>query len=237
MMRDLEEVEAPAVPDARRHELRVDGLLDVSHQQQAASAEAQIEDSGHVVDARAGVRWLERHAATRRPPDLDGRAVDAKSVAGGEATPVDVQSVEGGVEGRVARPRPVHADLGHGPDPISLEQDGQARDVILVRMRQHDQIDAPVPGRQSFVEHDQQTVRVGTTVDEHPGPGVALDEDGISLSDIEDRHVEATVWSRARRQPGADDDHGQRGQPESCHGRWRVVGVVWVEARPTRCGE
>ena len=128
------------------------------------------------------------------------------------------KTIEGGMEGGVARPGTMHPDLGHGPDPISLEEDGQARHVILVRVGQHDEVDAPIPRRQSLVEHDQQAVRVGAAIDEHPAAGVALDEDGITLPDVEDRHPEATVGSRARRQPGADDDHGQRGQPESRHG-------------------
>ena len=218
-MRDLEEVEAAAVRDACRDELRIDGLLDVTHQQQAADAETEVQDGRHVVDAGAGVRWLERHAAARRPSDLDDRPVHAKSVAGREATAVDAQTLEGGMEGGIAGPRTVHPDLGHAPDSISLQQDGQAGHVILVRMGQHDEVDAPIPRRQAFVEHDQQAIRVGATVDEHPGPGVALDQDGISLPDIEDRHPQATIGSRARRQPGADDDHRQRGQPESCDRR------------------
>jgi hypothetical protein len=213
-MGHLQQVEAAAVRDACRQELRVDALLDVAGQKQATGAEAQVQHRRHVVDAGAGVGWLRRDAAARRPADVHGRIVEAQPIACGEPSPIQSKPVERLVEGRVAGSRATHPDLGHGPHTVSLEEEGKAGHVVLVRVGQHDEVDAAIPGRELRVEDDEQAVGVRSAVDEHPAPGVALDEDGIALPDVQHGQPQASVGSGRDREPGAGDEDGQGSQPD-----------------------
>ena len=95
------------------------------------------------------------------------------------------------------------------PHAVALEEQRQAGDVVLVRVGQHDEVDAPVPGRQLRIEDDEQPIGIRSAVDEHPAAGVTLDEDGVALSDIEDGHPQATVRPGRGRQGSAD----RRGRP------------------------
>ena len=72
---------------------------------------------------------------------------------------------------------------------ISLEEQGKAGDVILVRMRQDQRVDASIPWRDAAVERDEQAVGIRPAVDQQPTAVRALDEDGVALSDVEDRHA------------------------------------------------
>ena len=77
--------------------------------------------------------------------------------------------------------------LDDPPHPVALEQQRQTGDVVLVRVRQDDRVDPPVPRRDPPVERDEQPVGIGAAVDEQPPAARALDEDRVALPDIEDR--------------------------------------------------
>jgi len=210
----LQEVDPIAVGDARRQELRVDGLLDVAGQEQAAGAEVQVQDGRHVVDAGSGIGRLGGHDAPCRPADVHGRRIEAEAIAGDQPAPIDRQPIERVVEGGVTRAGATHPDFGHGPHPVALEEEREAGHVILVRMGQHDQVDPPVPGRQSRVQDDEQPIRVRSAIHEHAAPGVALDEDGVALTHVQDRHPQAPVGPGGCGKDAADDHERQGRQPE-----------------------
>lgn len=63
---------------------------------------------------------------------------------------------------------------------------GETGDVILVGVGEHEQVDPPVPWRQTLLERDEESVRVRATVDEQASAPAALDEDRITLPDVED---------------------------------------------------
>ena len=60
----------------------------------------------------------------------------------------------------------MHPGLEHASDPISIQQPGEAGDVILVRVRQDERVDPAIPRRDPPVQVDEQTLRVGTAIDQ-----------------------------------------------------------------------
>ena len=111
--------------------------------------------------------------------------------------------IEGRIPGGPPRSRPVHAGFEHPPNPVPLQHPHQARDVILVGMGQHDDVDPPVPGRDALVQGHQEAVRVRPAIDQHARTAPALDQDRVALPHVE--HHEP------RRAPG-DIGHRERGQ-------------------------
>jgi hypothetical protein len=195
-MGDLEHVDARGRGHAASQELRVDGLLDVAGQEHPSRSEAEVEHGRDVVDARARIGRRDGHLAARRPADVERRIVEPQPVTGRHPTSHDVEAVKGRVEGGVAGARPAHADLGHEGDTVACQQQGKAGHVILVRVRQHDDVEPPIPRRQPSVEQDEQPVRVRTPIDEQATTAIPLDEDGVALADIEHGHAQPAVGPR-----------------------------------------
>jgi hypothetical protein len=215
MMGHFQQVQAVADRDARREELRVDGLFDVPRQEHATGSEAKVQHRGHVVDAGAGIGWLWRHASAGGPTNGDRRAIEAQDVTSGQAAPIERKPIERLVEGGVPGTRTTHPDVSHRAHAVAHEEEREASHMVLVRVGQHDQIDPPVPGWQVCVKCDEQPVGVRPAIDEHPTPGIALDEDGITLSDVEHGHPQASVRPSRGRERRAEDDHDQGRQPGS----------------------
>jgi len=65
--------------------------------------------------------------------------------------------------------------------------------MVLVRVRQDEDVDATIPGRQAFVECDEEASRVRPAVDDEPSTALALHEDAVALTDVEDRDVHQPV--------------------------------------------
>ena len=106
--------------------------------------------------------------------------------------------------GAIAGARPEHARLVDAPDSVPLQQEGEPGDVILVRVREHEDVHAPVPGRQALVERDQESTGIRSAVDDHPAAAAALDQDPVALADVQDDHARHAVG------PMGDD----QGQPQ-----------------------
>ena len=70
--------------------------------------------------------------------------------------------------------------------------------MILVRVGENHEVDPAVPRRDSRVERDEETIGVGPAVDQQAPAFRCLDEDGITLADVEHDHVDATVRTRRR---------------------------------------
>ena len=117
-----------------------------------------------------------RDAARQRPQDRQRHLVDLEVVARGE-TQADRRpgAAESGGPGGIAGARPAHARLEDLADTISIEQERQTGDVVLVRMGQDDRVDPPVPRRDPLVEVDEQAVRVGTAIDQQATAARTLD--------------------------------------------------------------
>jgi len=208
---DLEEVHPR---EAGGEQLRIDRLLDIAHQQEPPSADLPGKHHGDVVDARAAVRWLRRHSIADGPQHPKADLVDGESVTRRDAGP------DGSVTARqlskprgIARPGATHARLHHPPHVIPLEQQGQAGNVVLVRVRQDDRVDPAVPWWDPLIERDQEAIGIRPTVDQQPPAPRSLDEDRITLPDVEDRHPHD--GGRASHDHAArDGDRGDQG-----HGR------------------
>ena len=124
-------------------------------------------------------------------------------------------------------------------DPESIEDVDQPGDVVLVRVAQHEQVDAPREERQVRADAAQRELRVRTAVDQHRRAVRRLDEDRVALADVEHGQVEAPV--RARRDRDREQ-HRHQAEPRSAPGgaadgqrRAQATGIV-VGGRRRRCG-
>jgi hypothetical protein len=84
VVRDLEQVEPR---EARCEERRVDGLLDVTGQQEPELADGAEQHDRHVVDAGPTIGRLSRDPAADRPEDVEVDLVHGQRVACGELGP------------------------------------------------------------------------------------------------------------------------------------------------------
>lgn len=67
--------------------------------------------------------------------------------------------------------------------------------MVLVRVGEDDGVDSAVPRRQPLVERDEEAIGVGPTVDEKTAPTAALDEDPITLADVENGDARGAIRS------------------------------------------
>ena len=163
-MGDLQEVDVgQVVPEQHR----VDVLLDVAHQQHASIGDCTEQHDRDVVDARAAVGRFPWDLAADRPQHAELDLVDVQAVAGREPLSRDGHQLREAMRpGRVARSRAAHPRLEDAPDAVSIQEERQSRDMILVGVAEDHRIDPPVPRRDPSVEGRQQPVRVRAAVDE-----------------------------------------------------------------------
>jgi len=192
---------------------RVDALLYVAGEEEPLRAERPQQDDRHVVDARAGVSRLRRHRTRVGPEDAETDIVEAEPIAGAEPTCLATLLCELRRPGTVAGSRATHPRLHHPADPISREQQSEPRDVVLVRVAEDEQVDPPIPRWQVGIERDEEAVRVGSAVDEKARPTIAVDEDRVTLADIEHGDPDMTVRAAHDDRPEAPDgdDEGDDG--------------------------
>ena len=162
-------------------------LLDVPHQEEPALPDLAEQDHRDVVDAGPAIGRLGRDLPAERPEDVEIDLVDREPVAGRQAesdrSPWTGQLSEpGGIAGSRA-PHPRFEDAVH---VVTRQQQRQPGDVILVRVGEDHSIDPTVPRRDTSVQGDEQPIRVRPAVDEEAAATRSLDEDGVSLPDVED---------------------------------------------------
>ena len=202
VMRDLEDVDVrEAAPDERRVEI----LLEIPHQQEPSRARLPEQHHGCVVDRLAVRERPVRDGAGVRPEHPERELVERQPVAGGE-------QIVGRATGRKdRRPRPRagsfagQAGLVDMPDAVAPQDRDQPRDVVLVGMGQHEQVDPVIPRRQPLIERDQQAVRVGAAIHDQPSAAPTLDEDRVTLPDVESDDPRDAVGSMGDDDPEADD--------------------------------
>jgi hypothetical protein len=206
VVRDLQEVDVgQVVPE----EGRVDVLLDVAHQQHASIGDGTEEHDRDVVDARPAVGRFRGDLAPDRPQHPEVDLVDVQTVAGGKTRPRDGHQLREAMRpGRVARSRAAHPGLEDAPDAVSIQEERQSRDMILVRVTEDHRIDPAIPGRDPTVEGREQPVRVGPAIDEQAAAMRALDEDRVTLADVE--HADTRDRGRAHGDHSTGDQEGER---------------------------
>ena len=184
MVGDLEQVDRR---QATREERRVHVLLEVAREQESEPAGLAQEHDRGVVDALAIRRGSRRDGFRVRPENAEADPVDRQSIPGREPAarrPARLEHVEPRlVAGSTSR----QAGFVGAPHPVSLEDQRQARNVVLVGMGEHDDVDPAIPRRQPLVERLQESSRVRPAVDHHPPAATALDEDRVALPDIQQR--------------------------------------------------
>ena len=163
-MGDLQEVH---VRKPCCQEGRVDVLLDIAGQQEPAPVHLPQQHDRDVVDAGPAVRRRTRHPPAHGPQHAQVDLVDREPVAGGQGAVArsarPAQSIRpGGIPGS----RADHPGLEDPSDPVSLQQLGEAGHVILVRVRQDQHVDPPIPWRDPPVQGHEQTLRVGAAIDQ-----------------------------------------------------------------------
>ena len=83
--------------------------------------------------------------------------------------------------------------MQHGSDVESIEDVDQPGDVILVRVRQNEQVDATGEEREVGAQPAEGELRVRPAVDQHRRTARSLDEDRVALADIEHGQVHPPV--------------------------------------------
>jgi hypothetical protein len=230
-MGDLEQVDPR---QATLQQRRIDAFLDIAGQQEPPPVRLAEQHDRDVVDRGSRVRGIRWDGAGVGPQDLHRDLAEAESRAGGQHA-VRRPVPEGGVPGCPTGAGSPHAGLVHAADGIPLEDPGEARNVVLVGVGQDDDVKAPVPRRDPLVECDEDTVGVRPAVDEHPGAGSRLKEDGVALSDVQHgdpgraprRVADSRPAERDRDRPGDD-------RSPAC-GRDMTLRAVPGRCRPFRC--
>ena len=202
VVRHLEQVERR---QATAQQLRVDALLDVAGEQDALSANLTEQHDRDVVDRGAAIRRALRHPVRVGPEDAEVNRIKRQAVASGQPAVGWSAIGERGRPGVVAGTRPDHPGLVHPPDAIALEQRREARDVIFVRVGQHEDVDAAVPRRQALVERHQQPARIRAAIHDHPTAAIPEHEDAVALPDVKDDDVNGAIGS-----VGEGEREGQR---------------------------
>ncbi len=206
----------------------IDALLDVAHQQEAPLPDLAEKDDRDVVDACPAVGRCGRDLTADGPQHAHRDLVHRQPIPRREDRSL------GGSRGgqrplprRVAGTRTDHPGLEHATDAIALQQQGEAGDMVLVRVGQDHGIDPTVPRRDPRVEDDEQPVRVGPTVDEQPATARPLDEDRVTLADVEDRDAGDARGSCGEDPAGHRDRDDERDRRAACRGSARVPGWTW----------
>ncbi len=172
--------------EAARHEDRIDALLHIAHQQERAPAHGELEHDRDVVDARAVIGGPRRDAAAIGPKHAETRRVDGEAVARGEMLSRWARPIERSRQGDVARARTGHPRLEEVADAVAPDQSDHPGRVVLVGVREDDDVDAAVPRGHARIEHRAKSVGVRTAVDEDAPAARSFDEDRVPLADVED---------------------------------------------------
>jgi len=197
----LEQVDRGETPG---DQLRLDVRLGVPRQEEAPALEGAEQDDRGVVHLAAVVGRSGRDAVGVGPEHVEADPVERESVARGEAAARRPPRREDRRERLVPRASSGHPGLHDPPDAVALQDERQARDVVLVGVGQHDEVDPPVPRGHPRVERNEKPVGVRAAVHEHPAARRAGHQDRVALSDVEDDDVGPAVGSRG----AGHDEHG-----------------------------
>jgi hypothetical protein len=209
VMADLEEIDHGDRPTCQQRCL--DGGLGIPCQQGREAAVREEQHDRSVVDVTLGKRrggfggarieHRQRRGAIERDSlpgagDDDGR---------GGLVRIGQEALEGWVLVR-------DPGLKDRPDAEAVEHVDEARDVVLVRVREHQQIDMAHEERQVCADAAEGQFGVWTAVDQHRCAARRFDQDRVALADVERGDMQSTVGLRAERdrQQDRDEPRGDR---------------------------
>ena len=233
VVRNLEQVDA-GHPSSK--ELRIDALLDVTHEQEPLRSDLPEEHDRDVVDRCPAVGRPLGYPVGVRPEDAQPDRVERQPIARRQPSARGPAVRECLAPGLVSRPRPHHARLVDAPDAVPLEHQGQPGDVVLVRVAEHEDVDPAVPWRQAFVQRDQEPRRIRSAIDHEPATPPALDQDPVALADIEHHDPSEPVRSMDDHEPEPErrDDEGSRRELREASAGTCPAGVAPDPARAAR---
>jgi hypothetical protein len=189
-VRDLQQVELRQAPP---EQLGIHTFLDVTGEQEPLAGDLAKQHDRDVVDRCAAVGRMERHAIGVRPQDAEVDRVERESIAGREATARRSAVRKDRCPRVIPRSRADHARFVHAPDLIPLEQRRQARDMVLMRMGEQEDVDPVIPRREALVEREEEPRRIGAAIDDHPAASISEHEDAVTLPDVHHDDVHRAV--------------------------------------------
>jgi hypothetical protein len=189
---------------------RIDVLLHVAREQESPAVEVPKEHDRGVVGLPvlgcARIRRERPGHTVVRPDDPDGRIVEQDRVARSERLDGDPAAGKLVSPGQIGRAVSTPSRLEGAIDPEPPDDGHETGHVVVVRVSQHDCIQASIPGRDVAIQARDQATRIGAAIDEDPPAPVAFQEYGVTLADIEDDDVERAV------RPGGQARSGHRRQ-------------------------
>lgn len=200
-MRHLQQVERG---HPSREQLGIHAFFHVARQQEPLVADLAEQDDRDVVDPRAAVGRPLGHPVGIGPEDPQADRIEHQPIACREAPSRWPARREHCRPGVVAGSRPDHPRFVHPPHSIALQQRSEAGDVVLVGVGEHEDVDAPIPGRQALVQRQQQAARIRSAVDDHPAASIPEDQDAVALPDVEHHDVHCAVGPVRERQRERD---------------------------------
>ena len=90
--------------------------------------------------------------------------------------------------------------------------------MVIMRVRQHDEVDVTVPEWDALVEAPHEQVRVRAAVHEQARAVRGLDEDGVALAHVEDGDPERRCRPEGREDPDDCHERGPESRPGSAGG-------------------
>jgi hypothetical protein len=208
MVPDLQDVDRRNHPTAQQELL--DRRLRIAGEHRAEGPVAQYRNHRSVVDVAIGQRQAgigvgrEEHLQRRRRvegDDLAGAGRDQYA----ERPGIGQQAVVGRILVLAIR-------LDHDAHPEAGQDLHQPGDMVLVRVGDDHQFHSAAGERQRFAEPSQGQIRIRPAVDDGDGTRWRLDQEGVSLADVEHGQVQATVRSGGNRDRD-QDGRGRADQP------------------------
>lgn len=190
MMADLQEIYRRQ--QVAGHQEGLDRRLGIPAEQRREAAMAEQEHDRSVIDVAIGKRcfgirlgWIE---------DLDRRGrVERDDVTGSGNRHRDGRVLRVGQQALIGWILVGDSGVDHGADAEALEHLHQSGDVVLMRVTQHEQIDASREEGQVGAQPPQGELRVRTAVHQHGRATRSFDEDGVALPDVQHRNVQPAV--------------------------------------------
>ena len=168
-------------------------LFEVAGEQDALTTQHDAQHDRCVVDGSARGGCLFGDRSQGRPHDLEPGWTERQLVALDEAPSPNPVAFRDGAQLTDAGAIAAHASLRDGADTVARHQAGQAAGVVLVRVRQDDEIDTAIPQRDPLIEAADQQVGIDSAVHEEAVAVRGLQQDRIALADIKDADLEQRV--------------------------------------------
>jgi len=208
-MSDLEKVHARQRPAGDQRGF--DGCFGVPGEEGREAPVADDHDHRSVVDVafreRGGgiglsrVEDLHRGGGIQHDPLAGPREFDGHRTFGSIGhQPIECRILEG------------DPGVQHGADPMPVEDLHEPGNVVLVRVAQDQKVDPPREEREVRTEAPERQFGIGTAVDEHRGAARRLDQDRVSLPDVQCCHVQVPIGPPrdGDDEKDADQDAGHR---------------------------